>query len=97
MITTNMPALMEQLEMIADAHMHDTGEELDLVVRKPVDITLVDDLICDALFVEPLHRVEGERTYVIRLLKLDRQRHSGEMVLTPVSADRVHYRVLHAA
>jgi len=88
---------MEQIYLLADANIHDSGEQLDLLVRKPVNIALVDDLICDALFAEPLHREESDRSFVIRLLKLDRPRQSGDMVLMPISAGRIHYRLLIAA
>ena len=94
MITTNMPALMEQLDQLAQVHVQDSADSMDLHVQKPVDIEQVDDMVCDALFAEPLQRTETARAFIIRLLKLDHPRHSTDMVLMPVSAGHVNYRLV---
>lgn len=41
-------------------------------MQKPLDIAFVGDLVCDALFAEPMEREEGGHPLLIHLFKLDR-------------------------
>ena len=79
MITTNMPALVQELSALCDVSVRDTNDMIDLHVSKPVDITKVDDLVCDALFAEPEQRREDNYGWTIRMLKLPKLRNSTDM------------------
>lgn len=74
MVTTNMPELMQQLTLITDAHIHDTGDRLELTVPKNADMQQVDDLLCDAVFAEPEQRLSTANGWLIHLNKLPRPR-----------------------
>lgn len=74
MLSANMPQLVEQLNRIADVSVHDTSDQLELRVNTTADISEVDDLLCDAVFAEPVQRTATAHGWVIHLNKLDRPR-----------------------
>jgi hypothetical protein len=83
MITTNMPQLVQHLRMLGDVRVLDRMDSIVLHVEKPVDIQVVDDLVCDALFADPLLREEAEDHWTIKLYKRENLRQSGELLVVP--------------
>lgn len=79
MVTTDLPQLVAQLDRFASVSVHDHLDTIDVEVQKPIDISMVDDLMCDALFVDPLDRTEHARSFIIRLGKRDRTRRCGDL------------------
>ena len=69
MVTTDLTQLVEQFNRFGFVDVHDHLDTIDVELQKPIDIARVDDLICDALFVDPLERTEHRRSYTIRLGK----------------------------
>lgn len=74
MLTANMPQLVQQLNRIADVQVHDTAEQVELRMPSNTDIKEVDDVLCDALFVEPVQRTSTAHGWIIQLNKLARPR-----------------------
>ncbi len=83
MITTNMPQLVQQIRMLGDVRVLDRNDSIVLHVEKPVAIEDVDDLVCDALFADPLMREEAEDHWTIKLWKRENLRHAGDMRVVP--------------
>jgi hypothetical protein len=83
MITTNMPQLVEHLRMLGDVRVLDRMDSIVLHVEKPVDIEHVDDLVCDALFADPLLREEAEDHWTIKLYKRESLRQAGDLLVIP--------------
>jgi len=83
MITTNMPEFVQHLRMLGDVRVLDRTDSIVLHVEKPVDIDNVDDLVCDALFADPLMREEAEDHWTIKLWKRENLRHAGDMRVVP--------------
>jgi hypothetical protein len=79
MITTNLPEFINLLSELSDVSVHDSGDGLELHVAKPVNVEEMDDLICDALFADPIGRTEGAREWVVRLWKRDDLRGASDM------------------
>lgn len=79
MITTNLPEFINLLNELSNVSVHDGGDNLVLHVAKPVNIDDVDDLICDALFADPIGRTEGPHEWVVRLWKRDDLRSASDM------------------
>jgi hypothetical protein len=92
MITTNMPEFVQHLRMLGDVRVLDRMDSIVLHVEKPVDIEHVDDLVCDALFADPLLREEAEDHWTIKLFKRDHLRHAGDMRVIP-NGGASHYEV----
>ncbi len=81
MITTNLPQFVEQLNMLGDVHVHDTMDTIEIQVSKPVDIQQLDDLVCDALFADPLARKESARSWTVHLGKRDHLRGASDITV----------------
>ena len=81
MVTTNLSQLVGMFNSFGSVYVHDHLDTIELEIQKPVDISMVDDLICDALFVDPLDRKEERRSWTIRLAKRVDPRHSGELLV----------------
>jgi hypothetical protein len=96
MITTNMPQLVQQIRMLGDVRVLDRNDSIVLHVEKPVNIEHVDDLVCDALFADPLLREEAEDHWTIKLYKRDNLRHAGDLDVIP-SGNACKYRVKYDA
>ena len=96
MITTNMPQLVQHLRMLGDVRVLDRNDSIVLHVEKPVNIEHVDDLVCDALFADPLLREEAEDHWTIKLYKRDGLRHAGDMRVIP-NGDASRYEVQYDA
>lgn len=69
-------------------------DTIDVELQKPIDIARVDDLICDALFVDPLERTEQSRSYVIRLGKREGLRRCADLRTVDVGG-RSNYIISH--
>ncbi|MBP6312129.1 MAG: hypothetical protein KA408_07670 [Flavobacteriales bacterium] len=81
MVTTNLSQLVGIFNSFGSVYVHDHLDTIELEIQKPVDIGMVDDLICDALFVDPLDRMESKRCWTIRLAKRDDLRSAGELLI----------------
>lgn len=79
MITTNLPQFVHQLNILGLVHVHDSADSIDVEVSKPVDVQEVDELVCDALFVDPVRRLEGASGWTIHLLKRDNPRSASDL------------------
>ncbi len=79
MITTNMPQLVQHLRMLGDVRVLDRNDSIVLHVEKPVDIQDIDDLVCDALFADPMLREEAEDHWTIKLYKRQDLRKAGDL------------------
>ena len=66
MITTNLPGLVQELHALGLISVHDHLETIELELPANVDLSKLDDLICDALFADPLERgLKGDRCVVL--------------------------------
>lgn len=79
MITTNLPEFVNLLNQLSNVNVHDSEDGIELRVAKPVDVEEVDDLVCDALFVDPVSRTEGPHDWTIQLWKRSQLRASSDM------------------
>ena len=79
MITTNLPSLVDLLNGLGNTDVHDSMDGIELHVAKPLDVEELDDLICDALFADPISRTEGPRGWTINLWKRDDLRAATDM------------------
>ena len=79
MITTNLPQFVEQLTMLGDVHVHDSQDTIEIQVAKPVDVDQVDDLVCDALFADPVSRKEDAHVWTVELIKRSQLRGASDM------------------
>lgn len=79
MITTNLPQFVHQLNTLSVVNVHDHDDSIEVRVSKPVNVLEVDDLVCDALFVDPVRRLEGTEGWTIHLLKRDNLRSAADM------------------
>jgi hypothetical protein len=79
MITTNLPQFIQQINLLNDVRVHDTEYSIELEVNKPVDVQKVDDLVCDALFVDPVSRKESIYAWIIKLDKRTDLRGASDM------------------
>lgn len=92
MITANMPQLVQQLNSLGYVSVHDTSEKTILHISAAKDIHQVDDLICDALFVDPTKRVSTVDGWDIHLVKRDRAREAAEGIsVLPAGKDSMRY------
>lgn len=89
MLTTNMPQFAKQLHKLGLVSLKDTNGQVVLHVPIAVDIQRVDDLVCDAVFVDPDERVlKGDR-WLIYLNKRDHNRQPPDEM--HVRQEGVHY------
>lgn len=79
MVTTNLPQLVHQLARLGAVRICDRMDTIVLHLAKSIDLGQVDDLLCDALFVDPLFRLEKTRTWCIELFKRDHLRAASDM------------------
>ncbi|MBP7513315.1 MAG: hypothetical protein KA791_02135 [Flavobacteriales bacterium] len=79
MITTNLPAFIDLLNGLCDVQVHDSMDGIELHIAKPVNVEEMDDLVCDALFVDPISRTEGPLAWTINLWKRDDLRTASDM------------------
>lgn len=79
MITTNLPEFITLLNELGNVSVHDREGSIELHVGKPVNVLEVDDLVCDALFADPIGRKENEHGWIIQLWKRDDLRHASDM------------------
>lgn len=79
MITTNLPEFVNLLNQLGNVNVHDSEDGIELRVAKPVDVDEVDDLVCDALFADPVSRTEGPHDWTIQLWKRSQLRPSSDM------------------
>lgn len=81
MITTNLPQLVQELNAFGPVNVHDHLETIELELSSTVPMDQLDDLICDAIFVDPLEReTKGERC-VVHLAKRSNLRSASDMQL----------------
>ena len=79
MITTNLPEFFNLLNKLGEVNVHDSADTIELHVGKPVNVLDVDDLVCDALFADPVGREENNREWIIQLWKRDALRNASDM------------------
>lgn len=92
MITANMPQLVEAIKNFGDVHVHDTAEKTILQVSTANDMADVDDLICDALFVDPSKRVSTVYGWDIHLMKRERTRDAAaDISVVPAGEHAMRY------
>lgn len=90
MITTNLPEFIQLLNQLGDVRVHDTMDAIELRILKPVNVLEVDDLVCDALFVDPIGRTEGPYGWTIDLWKRNDLRASTDMRVIPMGATGIY-------
>ncbi len=95
MITTNLPDLVRELHALGLVAFRDHLETIELLLPDTVDTDQLDDLICDALFTDPLQRGLVGGRWVVLLYKRSELRSASDM-RSIHGADRVGY-VLDAA
>jgi hypothetical protein len=95
MITTNLPQLVQELNALGQVRVHDHADTIELEVSKPVDVAQLDDLVCDALFADPVEREEGASGWTLHLWKRSQLRSASDMHVVP--GPRRSGYVLHAA
>lgn len=96
MITTNMPQLVQQLSMLGNVRVHDTTDGIQLEVEHVQDIAGVDDLLCDALFADPVKRQANPYGWTIHLFKRDHLRQPSADIRTLGQGDTVQYELMRA-
>jgi hypothetical protein len=96
MITTNLPQLVHELNLLADVQVHDLTDRIEIKVAKPVDLQELDDLVCDALFADPLARKEDVHAWTVHLAKRDHLRGASDLSAV-VEKGRVGYHLRPAA
>ena len=79
MITTNLPQFVEQLNMLSDVQVHDGMDTIEIRVAKPVDVQQLDDMVCDAIFADPLARKENAYGWTVHLGKRSHLRGASDM------------------
>ena len=81
MITTNLPQLFQELQVFGPVNVHDHLETIDLDIPASFPFDALDDLLCDALFVDPLYReMKGDRC-LVHMSKRIALRSASDMVL----------------
>ena len=96
MVTTNLPQLVHELHLLGAVRIKDHMDTIELHVAKPIDLHEVDDLLCDALFVDPMDRREDAHAWTIQLYKRDHLRGASDMAVKKVD-DRSVYLLQPAA
>ena len=92
MITANMPQLVQQLNNLGHVSVHDTTDKTIVHISAAKDIHQVDDLVCDALFVDPTKRVSTVDGWDIHLVKRDRAREAAaDITVIPAGKDAMRY------
>lgn len=79
MITTNLPELVNQLRQLGDVRVLDHLDTIELHVSSSVNTDALDELVCDALFVDPLGRKANERGCTLELAKRNKLRPASDM------------------
>lgn len=79
MITTNLPEFVNQLNKLGDVHVHDGIDTIELRFANAVNTEELDELVCDALFVDPLGREQNEKGCTLEVAKRSNLRHSSDM------------------
>ncbi|MEO8734053.1 MAG: hypothetical protein ABI373_06965, partial [Flavobacteriales bacterium] len=79
MITTNLPQLVQELNAFGTVNVHDHIETIDLEMPASVPMDQLDDLICDAIFADPLERELKGESCVVHLGKRSNLRGASDM------------------
>jgi hypothetical protein len=95
MITTNLPQLVQEITALGQVRVHDHLDTIELEVLGSIDVEQLDDLVCDALFTDPLEREEGPDGWTIHLGKRNQLRNASDMHV--IAGPRRTGYVLHAA
>ncbi|MFZ1686413.1 MAG: hypothetical protein WAU70_03265 [Flavobacteriales bacterium] len=96
MITTNLPEFVNLLNELGNVTVHDSMDGIELHIAKPVNVEDMDDLVCDALFADPVSRIEDQHGWTINMWKRDQLRASSDMrVVTSGATNK--YELQHAA
>jgi len=90
MISTNLPELVRQLQELGDVRVMDHLDSIELHLAVTVNTEALDDLVCDALFVDPLGRNETKRGCIPELAKRRTLRPASDMRVLR-SEGGVHY------
>ena len=79
MITTNLPQFVNQLQRLGDVRVIDHLDTIELRFSPSVDIKALDDLVCDAIFVDPLGRKMDVHGCTLEVAKRSKLRSSSDM------------------
>lgn len=79
MITTNLPEFVKQLRQLGDVRVIDRMDTIELRFATAVNMDALDELVCDALFVDPLGREQNKRGCTLEVAKRSKLRHASEM------------------
>jgi hypothetical protein len=79
MITTNLPQFVNQLMQLGDVRVSDRMDTIQLHFATGVNVEELDELVCDALFVDPLGRKQNEHGCTLEVAKRDKLRHASDM------------------
>lgn len=79
MITMNLPQFVDQLQQLGDVHVSDHADTIQLRFGTAVNTEALDDLVCDALFVDPIRREHDKSGCTLELGKRDKPRHASDM------------------
>ena len=79
MISMNLPQLVLQLKQLGDVRVVDRTDTIQLHFASGVNIDALDELVCDALFADPLGRERDRHGCMLELGKREKLRHSSDM------------------
>ena len=96
MITTNLPDLVRQLSRLALVRVHDGVDSITVTLPASVDMQAVDELVCDALFVDPMSRVRNKEGWTLELFKRSKLRTASDLRAVPMGPV-VQYELMQAA
>ncbi|MBK9421216.1 MAG: hypothetical protein IPN44_09185 [Flavobacteriales bacterium] len=81
MTTTNLPHLVEALNALGLIAVHDRVDTSELELPANVPMDQLDDLLCDAIFVDPLKREVRKDRFFVELGKRSGLRGASDMQL----------------
>ena len=81
MITMNLPQFVSELKQPGDVRVNDRTDIIQLRFANAVNTAALDDLVCDALFVDPIRRDHDKHGCTLELAKRDKPGHCSDMRL----------------
>jgi hypothetical protein len=81
MVSTNLLEFYQQLQTLGDVRVKDHMDTIELHFAGTVNTEALDDIVCDALFVDPIKRYSDQRGCILELGKRSMLRPSTELRL----------------
>jgi hypothetical protein len=79
MITMNILDFVAQLGQLGDLRVVDRADTIHVHFATAVNTEALDDLVCDALFVDPIGREQDDQGCTLELAKRNKPRHTSDM------------------